>query len=130
MFIGYFALLGLYYSNAFNAKTFPFMSTSIFDSTGKVYNQSFVFGPSFSLNETAYDILGQPYLTATNVWASMGQSWAVRPHLSVEFRVLTRLPRCRSAVCLRTSVCSGARTCSRRSASLGSRASRIATTRR
>ncbi|EJD44887.1 peptide transporter MTD1 [Auricularia subglabra TFB-10046 SS5] len=76
-FIGYFVLLGLFYSNTWNAKTFPFMSTSIFDSTGKVYNQSFVFGPTFALNQTAYHELGQPYLTATNVFRNMAQNWAI-----------------------------------------------------
>jgi len=77
MAVGYVALLGLYYSNTWGAKTFPFMSTSIFDGNGKVYNQTFVFGSTFSLNETAYDIIGQPYLTAATVWNNMGQSWAV-----------------------------------------------------
>lgn len=70
-------LLGLFYSNTWGARTFPFMSSSIFDSTGAIYNQSFVFGPTFTLNETAYAELGQPYLTATYVFNNMAQSWAV-----------------------------------------------------
>ncbi|KAH7098866.1 peptide transporter MTD1 [Auriculariales sp. MPI-PUGE-AT-0066] len=77
MIVGYVALLGLYYSNTWSAKTFPFMSTSIFDGNGTVYDQEFVFGDTFTLNETAYNIIGQPYLTSSNVWNNMGQSWAI-----------------------------------------------------
>lgn len=96
IFFGYFALLGIYYTNTWNvstipalsagehvtesvhqAKTFPFMSTSIFDSQGNVYNQTFVFGDTFTLNKTALEELGPPYLSGGNVLNNMSQNWAV-----------------------------------------------------
>ncbi|KZW03360.1 OPT superfamily oligopeptide transporter [Exidia glandulosa HHB12029] len=75
--ISYFALLGMYYTNAWQAKSFPFLSTTLFDSTGKRWNQTAVFGNSFSLNETAYEIIGQPFLTGGSALFNMGQNWAI-----------------------------------------------------
>ncbi|KZV83654.1 oligopeptide transporter [Exidia glandulosa HHB12029] len=77
IFFGYFALLGIYYANTWNAKNFPFLSTAIFDSQGNVYNQSFVFGPDFNLNRTALAELGPPYLAGGNVLNNMAQNWAI-----------------------------------------------------
>lgn len=54
------------------------ISTSIFDANGHRWNQSFVFGPTFQLNETALEIEGIPHLTGSYVWANMTASWAVR----------------------------------------------------
>lgn len=95
IFFGYFALLGIYYANTWNvrqlhvprlrayatvqAKNFPFLSTAIFDSQGNVYNQSAVFGDTFTLNKAALAELGPPYLSGANVLNNMAQNWAVRP---------------------------------------------------
>ncbi|EJD50718.1 oligopeptide transporter [Auricularia subglabra TFB-10046 SS5] len=75
--VGYFALTGIYYTNAWQAKKFPFLSTSLFDITGHRYNQTEVFGTAFTLNETAYAIVGQPYLTGGSALFNMTSNWAI-----------------------------------------------------
>ncbi|KAF8588166.1 OPT superfamily oligopeptide transporter [Ramaria rubella] len=75
--ICYAAMAGIYYSNIWNSLSFPLLSTDIFAADGSVYNQTFVFGPTFSLNETAYEIEGRPYLTGSNVWSNMTAAWAI-----------------------------------------------------
>ncbi|KIJ51867.1 hypothetical protein M422DRAFT_244244 [Sphaerobolus stellatus SS14] len=75
--ICYVAMVGIYYGNVWESLKFPFFSTSIFAADGSVYNQTFVFGPTFQLNETAYEIEGRPFLTGTNVWATMTANWAI-----------------------------------------------------
>lgn len=80
------------------SKNFPMISTSIFTDEGNRWNQTFVFGPTFQLNQTALDIEGLPRLTGMRatcasikvyrrhshtlvigsyVWANMTASWAV-----------------------------------------------------
>jgi len=73
----YVALAAIYYGNVWDSLRFPLLSTSIFSSNGSVYNQEFVFGPTFTLNETAYEIEGRPFLTGSNVWSNMAQNWAI-----------------------------------------------------
>ncbi|CAE6344031.1 Oligopeptide transporter 5 Short=AtOPT5 [Rhizoctonia solani AG-1 IB] len=75
--ICYVAILGIYYSNTWDAKTFPMLSTSIFGSDGKRYNQTAVFGPTFSLNHTALEEYGLPHLTGSNVWTNMTACWSI-----------------------------------------------------
>jgi hypothetical protein len=53
------------------------LSTSIFGSDGKRYNQTAVFGPTFSLNHTALEEYGLPHLTGSNVWTNMTACWSV-----------------------------------------------------
>ncbi|KAF9492268.1 oligopeptide transporter [Pleurotus eryngii] len=64
----YIAIIAIYYSNLWNSKAFPMLSSSIFSSNGSVYNQSAVFGPSFTLNRTALNEVGLPALTGSNAW--------------------------------------------------------------
>ncbi|WVQ84175.1 hypothetical protein IAT38_006322 [Cryptococcus sp. DSM 104549] len=67
--ISYVMCLALYYGNAWDAKHLNFMSTSLFNGkTGKVYNQTAVFGTDNLLNEEALKTVGIPRLTATNIW--------------------------------------------------------------
>jgi len=75
--ICYVAILGIYYSNIWNSLDFPLLSTSIFAANGSRYNQTFVFGSTFTLNETAYAIEGRPFLTGSNVWANMTAAWGI-----------------------------------------------------
>ncbi|KAF8508624.1 OPT oligopeptide transporter protein-domain-containing protein [Hysterangium stoloniferum] len=75
--ICYIALSAIYYTNTFNSLRFPLLSTSIFSSDGSIYNQTLVFGPTFTLNQTAYEIEGRPFLTGSNVWSNMTQNWAI-----------------------------------------------------
>ncbi|KAA1466657.1 OPT superfamily oligopeptide transporter [Dentipellis sp. KUC8613] len=70
--ICYAAIAGIYYSNAWNSKDFPMLSSSLFSQNGSIYHQTAVFnGPGFSLNQTALDEVGLPALTGSNAWASL-----------------------------------------------------------
>ncbi|CAE6519790.1 unnamed protein product [Rhizoctonia solani] len=69
--ICYIAILAIYYSNTWDAKSFPMLSTSIFGTDGKRYNQTAVFGPTFTLNHTALEEYGLPHLTGSNAWTNM-----------------------------------------------------------
>ncbi|KAL0058232.1 hypothetical protein AAF712_015099 [Marasmius tenuissimus] len=67
-FICYVAILAIYYSDAWNSKAFPMLSTALFSSNGTVYKQSAVFGEHWVLNQTALDEVGLPALTGSNAW--------------------------------------------------------------
>ncbi|KAG9100791.1 hypothetical protein FRC06_003729 [Ceratobasidium sp. 370] len=74
--ICYVAVLAIYYSNAWDAQSFPMLSTSIFGMDGKRYNQTAVFGPTFTLNHTALEEYGLPHLTGSNAWGNMTACWS------------------------------------------------------
>ncbi|TBU24794.1 oligopeptide transporter [Dichomitus squalens] len=67
----YIAIMGIYYSDAWNSKSFPMLSTSLFDQNGTRYNQHAVFGSTFTLNQTALEEVGLPALTGSNAWANL-----------------------------------------------------------
>ncbi|KAI8263477.1 Oligopeptide transporter 5 [Colletotrichum sp. SAR 10_77] len=76
--LSYIMCFSLYYGGAWGAKKFPFMSTAMFDAkTGKVYNQTAVFGQNAILDTEALEIYGLPRLTASNVWANMAAMAAI-----------------------------------------------------
>ncbi|KAF3810845.1 Oligopeptide transporter 5 [Colletotrichum gloeosporioides] len=76
--LSYIMCFSLYYGGAWGAKKFPFMSTAMFDAkTGKVYNQTAVFGQNAILDTEALEIHGLPRLTASNVWANMAAMAAI-----------------------------------------------------
>ncbi|KAG8688199.1 hypothetical protein FRC09_013053, partial [Ceratobasidium sp. 395] len=75
--ICYVAILGIYYSNVWSAQSFPMLSTSIFGIDGKRYNQTAVFGPTFTLNHTALEEYGLPHLTGSNAWGNMTACWSI-----------------------------------------------------
>ncbi|GKT87483.1 peptide transporter MTD1 [Colletotrichum tofieldiae] len=76
--LSYIMCFSLYYGGAWGAKKFPFMSTAMFDGkTGKVYNQTAVFGQNAILNTEALEVHGLPRLTASNVWANMAAMAAI-----------------------------------------------------
>ncbi|KAH6661498.1 oligopeptide transporter 8 [Plectosphaerella plurivora] len=76
--LSYIMCFGLFYGGAFSARNLPFMSTAMFDGkTGKVYNQTAVFGQEAILNPEALEIYGLPRLTASNVWANMAAMAAI-----------------------------------------------------
>ncbi|KAH9062283.1 oligopeptide transporter [Lactarius vividus] len=78
VFICYIAIVAIYYSNTWNSKSFPMLSTSLFSSNGSVYNQTAVFtGTNFQLNQTALDEIGLPALTGSNAWAGLTSSVAL-----------------------------------------------------
>ncbi|PNH30380.1 hypothetical protein BJF96_g6426 [Verticillium dahliae] len=78
IFLSYIMCFSLYYGGAWGAKKYPFMSTAMFDAkTGKVYNQTAVFGQTAILDIDALEEHGLPRLTATNVWANMAAMAAI-----------------------------------------------------
>ncbi|KAJ3248951.1 hypothetical protein HDU77_007926 [Chytriomyces hyalinus] len=67
----------LYYSNVWNAKTFPFMSQSLYTVDGKKYNQTKILGADNSLDEARYAAYGQPYYSASWAFNTMMQNMSV-----------------------------------------------------
>ncbi|KAI3533453.1 oligopeptide transporter 8 [Colletotrichum abscissum] len=76
--LSYIMCFSFYYGGAWGAKKFPFMSTAMFDGkTGKVYNQTAVFGQNAILDTEALEVHGLPRLTASNIWANMAAMAAI-----------------------------------------------------
>lgn len=50
------------------------LSTSIFSQNGSIYDQQAVFGPTFTLNETALDEIGLPALTGKCIVPAAGRA--------------------------------------------------------
>jgi len=73
----YIIIMAIYYSNAWNSKAFPMLSTSIFSSNGSIYDQSSVFGTTFQLNQTALNEIGLPALTGSNAWSNLTANLSV-----------------------------------------------------
>lgn len=67
----------LYYANAFDAKTYPFLSFALFQDNGERYPLDAVFGSTFAVHEDALAQYGPPRLTATAVWAFFCQVLAI-----------------------------------------------------
>ncbi|KAJ7470934.1 OPT oligopeptide transporter [Mycena latifolia] len=65
MGLGYIVLASCYYSNIFNGRDLPWMSTALFSSEGDTYNQSAVITADFRLNYTALETVGLPRFTST-----------------------------------------------------------------
>lgn len=74
----YVIIMAIYYSNGWNSKEFPMLSTSLYSQNGTRYNQQAVFGSTFTLNQTALDIIGLPALTGSNAYANLTANLAVR----------------------------------------------------
>lgn len=78
MWLGGLFILLIYYTDSFSAKTFPFLSASLFTSEGKPYPQDEVFGQgSWELDEGALAKHGTPRLTGSGVWAFFCQLAAI-----------------------------------------------------
>ncbi|KAK0220366.1 OPT oligopeptide transporter protein-domain-containing protein [Armillaria fumosa] len=69
--ICYIVIAAIYYSDAWNSKSFPMLSTAIFSANGTVYRQSAVFGSEWTINQTALDEIGLPALTGSNAWTNL-----------------------------------------------------------
>lgn len=65
MWLGYVVLTSCYYSNVFNGRDLPWMSTALFSNEGDSYNQSAVITADYKLNATALESIGLPRYTAT-----------------------------------------------------------------
>jgi hypothetical protein len=75
-FIGYIAcivfFMGLYYSNTWNAKDFPFMAQALFNVSSNftnyvTYDQTAVLNANFEVDQTLLAQVGTPWLTASYV---------------------------------------------------------------
>ncbi|OTB05950.1 hypothetical protein M426DRAFT_121631 [Hypoxylon sp. CI-4A] len=73
----YAALLGLYYSNAWDAQNFPFMSTSLFAANGTVYDPTAILNEKNVIDYGKVNEVGLPYLTASSVWGYFTQNLAI-----------------------------------------------------
>jgi OPT family oligopeptide transporter len=70
-------MLSLYYSNTWSAQAFPFMSTSLFASDEKKFNQTSIMGQDGSIDYDELRQVGIPYLTASNAWGYLTQTVAI-----------------------------------------------------
>ncbi|KAL4072359.1 OPT oligopeptide transporter protein-domain-containing protein [Scleroderma yunnanense] len=73
----YIILSIIYYSNIWNSKSFPMLSTALFSLNGSDYDQPSVFGTSLQLNQTALNEVGLPFMTGSNVWSYIAASLAI-----------------------------------------------------
>lgn len=74
--ICYIAMAGIYYSNVWNAKNFPFMSTHLFQDDGKRYNQTAVFVDGI-LDKQRLEAAGYPNVTGTYAWRMLAENAAI-----------------------------------------------------
>lgn len=75
--IFYIAMLALYYGNAWDALSFPFMSTSLFQANGTQYDTDSIMNSQGTIDFDKVDEVGLPYMTATTVWGFLTQSLAI-----------------------------------------------------
>ncbi|CAO1623190.1 unnamed protein product [Sympodiomycopsis kandeliae] len=66
---GAFMLIALYYSNAWNAKSFPFMTPTLFKADGTVYDQMQVFDEGYRVNKTALAEYGLPHMSVAEIFS-------------------------------------------------------------
>lgn len=75
--IWYVAMLGLYYSNAFQAKKFPFMSTSLFASNATQMSTTSILNDHGHIDQAKLDTVGLPHLTSSTVWGYFTMNLAI-----------------------------------------------------
>ncbi|KAI2638736.1 putative OPT peptide transporter Mtd1 [Hypomontagnella submonticulosa] len=73
----YAALLGLYYSNTWSARSFPFMSTSLFSGNGTVFRPTSILNEQGIIDDNKLSEVGLPYLTSSTVWGYFTQNLAI-----------------------------------------------------
>ncbi|KAH7131083.1 peptide transporter MTD1 [Dactylonectria macrodidyma] len=73
----YIAMLGLYYGNAWEAKNFPFMSTSLFMKNGTVVSTTSIFNNNGSIDDVKLEEIGLPYMTSSTVWGYFTMNLAI-----------------------------------------------------
>ncbi|KAH8752997.1 peptide transporter MTD1, partial [Diaporthe sp. PMI_573] len=75
--IWYIAMPALFYSNTWGAKTFPFMSTSLFASNGTRWQTTAILDDQGTIDSDKLDAIGLPYLTSSTVWGYFTSSLAI-----------------------------------------------------
>ncbi|KAH9855640.1 OPT oligopeptide transporter [Lenzites betulinus] len=71
MAIGYLALTLAYYNNAFDGRSIPWMSQSLFDKDGGSYNQSAILTPDNDVDHSKLATVGLPRYTTSYVISQM-----------------------------------------------------------
>jgi len=75
--VWYCAMLGLYYNNVWDAKNFPFMSSSLFRSNGSVYPTSAIINTEGTIDAGKVRAIGLPSLTSSTVWGYFSMNLAI-----------------------------------------------------
>ncbi|KAL4866984.1 hypothetical protein BDV12DRAFT_198714 [Aspergillus spectabilis] len=75
--IFYVVMAALYYGNAWDAKTFPFMSTSLFLRNGDKFSPDSVLKPGGTIDFDKLNDIGLPNLTSSTVWGYLTQNLAI-----------------------------------------------------
>lgn len=80
--IMYSAIIGLYYSNAWNAKQFPFMSTSLFTTNGSAYSTTGILNDHGTVDSAKLDRQGLPRLASATIWGYFTANLAIGAMIS------------------------------------------------
>ncbi|KAJ5238423.1 peptide transporter MTD1 [Penicillium chermesinum] len=75
--IWYPAQLGLYYSNKFDAKKYPFMSTALYASNGTTFSTVNVLNDHGIVDEAKLHAIGLPHLTSSTIWGFFTQNLGI-----------------------------------------------------
>jgi OPT family oligopeptide transporter len=75
--IWYAGILGLYYSNVWDAQSFPFMSSSLFQSSGTQFSTTSVMNSHGTIDFTKLEKIGLPSLTASTAWGYLTSNLAI-----------------------------------------------------
>ncbi|KAF2220146.1 peptide transporter MTD1 [Elsinoe ampelina] len=75
--IFYIAMSGLYYSNTWSAKDFPFMSTSLFQSNGTRLATTSLLDSNGLIDYQKLERVGLPHLTSATAWGYLTQTLAI-----------------------------------------------------
>ena len=75
--IWYGVMLGLYYGNAWNAKNFPFMSTSLFTTTGKRFSTTSILNSQGIVDPDKLNKVGVPALSSSTAWGYLTANLAI-----------------------------------------------------
>ena len=75
--IWYAAMLGLYYSNTWSAKSFPFMSTSLWLANGTQFSTTSIIDDQGTIDSSKLKEVGLPNLTASTAWGYFTQNLAI-----------------------------------------------------
>ncbi|TVY83033.1 Oligopeptide transporter [Lachnellula suecica] len=75
--IGYAGMIGLYYSNVWNAKTFPFMSAALFQSNGSRFSASAVMNSQGTIDFDKLNAIGVPSLSSSTIWGYFTANLAI-----------------------------------------------------
>ncbi|CAG7988873.1 unnamed protein product [Penicillium salamii] len=76
-FIWYPVMLSLWYGNVWGAKTFPFMSASLFSANGTSFSTTSILTSDNVVDGAKLERVGLPYLTSSTVWGFFSQNLAI-----------------------------------------------------